>query len=412
MTPRDNVALKAPSDAAPSRDELIARARALVPFLKENAAKTEATRALLPEVVQKLFDAGLMRYFAPKRYGGYEADWGIQYYISKELAKGCPSTAWVSSVVGQHLMHASRFPREAQEEVFADGPDFIVATSSAPKGAKARKVDGGYMVSGAFGFSSGIDHSKWGIAFGMVDNVRMYFLLPRKDYSIGDVWHTIGMRGTGTKDLVIQPEVFVPEHRAIIWNEFNAANPPGAKANDGYIYAMEFGPHIAGTSPLGPIVGAAEAALETYLEITKSRVSAIDGGKIGDSELIHFRIAECSAELHAADLIARTDFDILHEAGKARRTLSEKEKYELQRNRGFIAELCMRSTERLVRMMGAMGIFDENPVNRYFRDIHAMTTQVGVAKDVTFPPWGRWALGVPQKWFYQQTPPKPAEKAG
>lgn len=400
MTPRDNAALKASTDAVPTRAELIARAKALVPFLKANAAATEVRRSLMPEVVEKLFEAGLMRYFVPRRFGGYEADWGVQYYISKELAHGCPSTAWVSSVVGQHTMHASRFSKEAQDEIFADGPDLIIATSSAPKKVSARKVPGGFMVSGIYGFSSGIDHSKWGMAFGAVDGVRTYFLMPRKDYEIGDVWHTIGMRGTGTKDLIVPPEVFVPERRSLPWAVFNAANPPGSKVLDGYIYAMEFGPHIAGTSPLGPIVGAAEAALETYIEITRNRVSAIDGTKIGDSELIHLRIAESASEIHAADMIARNDLDILHEAGKAGKVLGEKEKFELQRNRGFIGELCMRSTQRLIRMMGAMGIFDENPVNRYFRDIHAMTTQVGVAVDVTMPPWGRWALGLPQKGLF------------
>lgn len=401
MNPRENLARKTPADEIPSREELVARAKALVPFLKANAAATEARRSLLPEVVEKLFSEGLMRYFTPRRYGGYEADWGIQYYISKELAHGCPSTAWVSSVVGQHTMHASRFPKEAQDEVFADGPDLIIATSSGAKGATAEKVPGGYRISGAYGFSSGIDHSKWGMAFGMMENnpaKRIYFLLPRHEYEVGDVWHTIGMRGTGTKDIVVKDK-FVPDHRALPMAVFASAHAPGSKVNPGYIYAMEFGPHIAGTSPLGPIVGAAEAALEAYIDITKKRVSAIDGAKIGDSELIHLRLAESASEVHAADMIARHDLDFLHRKGKAGELLTDGEKFELQRNRGFIGELCMRSTQRLIRMMGAMGIFDENPVNRYFRDIHAMTTQVGVAIDVTMPPWGRWALGLPQKGY-------------
>ena len=327
-------------------------------------------------------------------------DWGTQYYISKEIAHGCPSTAWVVSVVGQHTCHAARFSREAQEEVWSGSKDIIVATSSVQRpGTSATRVKGGFIVNGAYGFSSAIDHSAWGMAVGAIEGEgpeRHYFLMPRKDYDIADVWHVIGMRGTGTKDLVVR-EAFIPEYRAQKFAAFNAANPPGAKWNDGYIYAMEMGLHVHGSSPLGPVVGTAEAALADYLEITRDRVSAILGTKVADSDAVHFRVSESAAEIHAADLIARTDLQRLHERGKAGARFNEQEMLELQRNRGFIAELCMRSVNRLVRMMGATGIFDENPLNRYFRDIHAMTTQVGVAWDFTMPHWGRWALGVPAK---------------
>ena len=386
--------------SAPSLADLVARAQALVPYLKAEAAATDERRSLSPETVRKLFDAGLLRFFQPRRYGGWEMDWGTQYYISKEIAHGCPSTAWVVSVVGQHTCHAARFSKEAQEEVWSGSKDIIVATSSVQRpGTSARRVKGGFLVNGAYGFSSAIDHSSWGMAVGAIEGEgpeRYYFLMPRQDYDIADVWHVIGMRGTGTKDLVVR-EAFVPEYRAQKFAGFNAANPPGATWNDGYIYAMEMGLHVHGSSPLGPVVGTAEAALADYLEITRDRVSAILGTKVAESDAVHFRVSESAAEIHAADLIARTDLQRLHERGKAGDRFTEQEMLELQRNRGFIAELCMRSVNRLVRMMGATGIFDENPLNRYFRDIHAMTTQVGVAWDFTMPHWGRWALGVPAK---------------
>ena len=378
----------------------MARARALTPYLKEEAAATDDRRSLSTETVRRLFDAGLLRFFQPRRFGGWEMDWGTQYVISKEIAHGCPSTAWVVSVVGQHTCHAARFPKEAQEEVWSGSQDIIVATSSVQRpGASVVRVKGGFIVNGGFGFSSAIDHSAWGLAAGAVEGegpARYYFLLPRKDYDIDDVWHVIGMRGTGTKDLVAR-EAFVPEHRSLLFSDFNGANPPGATCNDGYIYAMEMGLHVHGSSPLGPIVGTAEAALADYLEITRDRVSAILGSKVAESDAVHFRVSESASEIHAADLIACTDLQRLHERGKAGGRFNEQEMLELQRNRGFVAELCVRSVNRLVRMMGATGIFDENPLNRYFRDIHAMTTQVGVAWDFTMPHWGRWALGVPAK---------------
>ena len=178
----------APEARIPTLEELVARAKELVPYLKAEAAATDERRTLSEATVRKLFNAGLLRYFQPRRYGGWEMDWGAQYYISKEIAHGCPSTAWVVSVVGQHTCHAARFPKEAQEEVWATSQDVIVATSSTQKkGARVRRVKGGFVVSGAYGFSSGIDHSAWGVANGAVEgegNERCYFLVPRREYEI------------------------------------------------------------------------------------------------------------------------------------------------------------------------------------------------------------------------------------
>ncbi|MSO64471.1 MAG: hypothetical protein EXQ85_01480 [Alphaproteobacteria bacterium] len=400
---------------APTLDQLVKNAWDLVPHLTAEGKATEDRRSLSAETVRKLFAAGLLRYFQPRRYGGWEMDWGTQYYIAKAIAHGCPSTAWIVSVVGQHVCHAARFPGEAQDELWANGPDVIVATSSTVKpNARAHRVKAGFIVEGSYGFSSGIDHSAWGLANGTVNGEgpeRWYFMMPRKDYTIDDTWHTIGMRGTGTKDMHAM-EAFVPDHRSIRMTTFNAAHPPGSKHNPSYIYDWEMGPWVHGSSPLGPVVGTAEAALKAYIEITKSRVSALTGARVADSDAVHLRLSESAAEVYAADLVARTDLQLLHERGKAGQTLSEQEKIELVRNRGLVADLCMRSLTRLVRMMGAIGIFEDNPLNRYYRDLHAMTTQVGVAFDVTMPHWGRWALGIAGKGVMSPTagfgtPPAP-----
>ncbi len=391
----------------PALADLERRAWELVPHLQAEGAATDARRTLSEVTVRKLFDAGILRYFQPRRYDGWEMPWGTQYYLSKIIAHGCPSTAWVVSVVGQHLCHAARFPGEAQDEVWAGSKDIIVATSSTTKpNARVERVKGGFIVEGSYGFSSGIDHSAWGLANGAVDGegpARWYFLMPRKDYTIDDTWHTIGMRGTGTKDLHAQ-KAFVPEHRALRFDIFNNANPPGAKHNPGYIYQMEMGPHVHGSSPLGPVVGTAEGAVKAYIDITKSRISALTGARVADNEAVHLRLSESSAEVHAADLVARHDLELLHERGKAGQPLSEKEKVELVRNRGYIAEQCVRAVTRLVRMMGALGIFDDNPLNRYYRDIHAMTTQVGVSWDATMPHYGRWALGIAARGIMSTVP--------
>ncbi|MEQ8246312.1 MAG: acyl-CoA dehydrogenase family protein [Alphaproteobacteria bacterium] len=379
--------------SVPTIDDLCARATALVPYLKTEAAATEQRRALSPETMAKLHDAGFFRFFRPKAYGGYEMDWGAQYRFSKILAHACPSTAWVASVVGQHSCHVARFAKQAQDEVWPDDADLLITTGSVPRAnVKTERVAGGYQVSGSVGFASGVDHSGWAMALFPIDGVPCQVLLPRTDYEVEDTWFVAGMRGTGTKDIHV-PGTFVPAHRVMPSVAFNESGPPGAGVNPSYIYAMEFAP-VQGSSPLGPLIGTAEGALEAYLDITRAKTGAIFGNRVAESSAVQMRVAESAAEIHAADVVAVQDFQILHDAGKAGRRLSDGERTAIVRNRGLIAKLCVRATQRLVQMMGAIGLSDENPVQRHYRDVQAMATQIGVAFDVNMPPWGRWALGL------------------
>ncbi|MDA1057963.1 MAG: acyl-CoA dehydrogenase family protein [Proteobacteria bacterium] len=377
----------------PTIDDLTDRATALVPYLKEHAAATEQRRTLSSDTVAKLHEAGFFRFFRPKAYGGYEMDWGSQYRFAKVLAHGCPSTAWVAAVVGQHSCHVARFAKQAQDEVWPDQADLLIATGSLPRAnVKTERVAGGVRVSGSIGFASGVDHSGWAMASVPIDGAGHQILLPRADYEVEDTWFVAGMRGTGTKDIHV-PGALVPDHRVMPSVVFNESQPPGAGVNPGYIYAMEFAP-VQGSSPVGPLIGTAEGALATYIDMTRTKKGAIFGNKIAESSAVQMRLAESAAEINAADAVAVRDFQVLHEAGKTGRRLSDAERTAIVRNRAMIAKLCVRATQRLVQMMGALGLADDNPVQRHFRDVQAMVTQIGVAFDVNMPPWGRLALGL------------------
>lgn len=225
-----------------------------------------------------------------------------------------------------------------------------------------------------------------------IDGVGHQVLLPRSDYEIEDTWFVAGMKGTGTKDIHV-PGTFVPDHRIMPAITFNEQNPPGAGVHDSYIYSMEFAP-VQGSSPLGPLIGTAEGALAHYIEMTRAKKGAIFGNKVAESSAVQIKLSESAAEINAADVVAQKDFVFLHEAAKAGRRLNDEERTAIVRNRGLIAKLCMRATQRLVQMMGASGLTDDNPVQRHFRDVQGMATQIGVAFDVNMPPWGRWALGL------------------
>jgi 3-hydroxy-9,10-secoandrosta-1,3,5(10)-triene-9,17-dione monooxygenase len=377
----------------PTVDDLTTRAEELVPYLKDQAATTEQNRTLPTETVTKLHEAGFFRFFRPRAYGGFEMDWGSQYTFSKILAHGCPSTAWIAAVVGQHSCHVGRFARQAQDEVWADDSDLLIATGSVPRAnVKTERVTGGVKVSGSVGFASGVDHSGWAMALVPIDGVGHQVLLPQRDYEVEDTWFVAGMRGTGTKDIHV-PGTFVPDHRIMPSITFNEQNPPGAGIHDSYIYAMEFAP-VQGSSPLGPLIGTAEGALGHYVAMTRTKKGAIFGNKVAENAAVQMRVSESAAEIHAADIVAQNDFAFLHGAAKSGRRLSNEERTAIVRNRALIAKMCVRATQRLVQMMGAAGLSDDNPVQRHYRDVQGMATQIGVAFDVNMPPWGRWALGL------------------
>lgn len=374
--------------------ELLDRALALVPALKERAADTEKRRALSGDVMAELFSAGLLRYFQPVRYGGYAMDWGIQYDLGRILAKGCPSTAWIACVVGGHAAFVGRFPERAQDAVWGNAEDVLIATASVQKTGAVRKDNGGFRLDGTWGFASGVDHAEWVMVAGRMpgETEASQYLIPRNDFSIDDVWHVAGMRGTGTKDVIVH-DAFVPAYCVLPQSVFHGVNPPGAEVNSHYIYTAEFRPFM-GSSLLGPIVGTADAAMTDYLEITRARKSAIFGNAVAENPIVQTRVAEAAAELNAADAVARRQLARLSARGKAGEPFPPNERAEAARDRAFIMKLCVDSTDRLVRMMGATGMYDTNPVQRHFRDIHGMATQFGVNWDLNMLPYGQWVLGL------------------
>ena len=147
------------------------------------------------------------------------------------------------------------------------------------------------------------------------DKEASQFLFPRADFSIDDVWHVAGMKGTGTKDIVLN-DAFVPEHRALPLSRFTGAMPPCSAANAHYIYQTEFRP-FSGSSLLGPILGTAEAAFAYYTGITRERIGAIFGNKVADNAAVQMRVSESAAELAAAAALAENMYVMLNARGKA-----------------------------------------------------------------------------------------------
>ena len=380
-------------------DELIERAKSLVPVLKERAQATEERRELLPETMADLHRLGLLKYYQPKMFGGYEMDWGAHAHIATELAKGCTSTAWIQCVVGAHTWMAARFGMEAQKEIFAN-PDVLIATAFAGgRNVDVKKVEGGYRLTGEWSFASGLSHSEWAIVGTQTETATRdeyemtLFALPKGDFGKNDNWYVSGLRGTGSMNIVID-DAFIPDHRTIPISTFDTGAGEGAKAHDCYSY-QAYMPEYFFSVPLGPIVGTAMGAMDAYLEITKNRFGAMFGERVAEQIPVQTRIAESSAEIAAAKLLFDRVFEILHKRGSNYERVHKDELVRLKRDCVFIGKLCSRAVGRLVKMMGASGLGNWNPVQRFHRDMEALTAHQSQQWEIGMTPFGRYALELP-----------------
>jgi 3-hydroxy-9,10-secoandrosta-1,3,5(10)-triene-9,17-dione monooxygenase len=186
--------------------EVIDGVRELLPALRDRAQEAEDARAVPADSIKALAETGFFRLLQPAAFGGYEAD-PMDFYTAVRLIAGaCGSTGWVASVLGVHPWHTGLFTADAQQEVWGNDQAARISSSYAPTG-KAVKVDGGHLVSGRWSFSSGCDHASWVLLGQIVTDAEnrptdfRTFLLPRSDYTIDDVWDTVGLRGTGSNDI-------------------------------------------------------------------------------------------------------------------------------------------------------------------------------------------------------------------
>src|SRR5215813_12670849 len=192
MSAVETLSSAAPVQSFPSGAELIERARALAPRLKERAVRAERDRNIPRESVEEYIDAGLIRTIMPKRFGGCEHDHEVAFDIAVELGRStCGSSAWCLNYLSDHAGILAHFPDEAQHDVWDKNRDACIATSAAPTG-KAEVAPGGYRLNGQWSWSSGSRHSHWVMIGGLVHRTGEHhpdmrlFLVPAADLKILD----------------------------------------------------------------------------------------------------------------------------------------------------------------------------------------------------------------------------------
>jgi 3-hydroxy-9,10-secoandrosta-1,3,5(10)-triene-9,17-dione monooxygenase len=382
-------------------DEAMRRAREAVPVLRERAQAAEAARMLIRENEQFLHETGLFRFHQPRAFGGMELPFVAVVDIPAELARGCPSTAWNVGNLACHHWILGYYAPETQREVWDANPDALIASSIALAAGRGRRADGGFLVSGRWPFSSGVDNSEWNMLAVTVygDDGRTpvdwrLCLVPKSDYEILDTWDAVGMVATGSKDVAVA-DLFVPERRALALERCRGgAGHPGGAAGPGPLYRM---PIVAASShPLaGAALGAAEGAYEHVLAAMAGRTGTYTGAKVADFQAVQIKLARARCLVDSARHLLRQSAIAFQASAERDEVPDLAEKLRFRAHSAFAVNQAREAVETLWSCYGAQGLYRRDPLQRFLRDVLAISQHFSYNFDIAGSAFGLHALGRP-----------------
>lgn len=370
-------------------EELLRRASQLVPLLKERAARTEELRRIPDDTVQDLLSSKLHLIGVPQLFGGLDVNYGLMLEVGALLGTGCASTSWCYSIWSAHSWLVGYWPLEAQEEVFGKSPDILTSSSLNAGKSAMEKTTSGFRLSGRWEFSSGCDAAQWVMVGTDVPEGRVWVLVPRSDYEIVDTWFVSGLKGTGSKDIVIK-DVFVPQHRILDRDRGGDEERNGWEIHQQDRYRLPL-LVLLGWDLVAPMIGIAQGMIE---EFTAVLTGTSGPGRTADSDAVQSRLSQASGELDAARALMRSDLRETFEKAQKGETPTTLERSRFRRDKAFIAQLCLSSVNRLFEFSGGRGIFDSESLQRYHRDIQAAVRRDGFIMEIGGLQYGRVALGL------------------
>ncbi len=358
----------------PTSDELMARARALVPMLRERAERCESARRVPAESVQDFARAGLLRMCQPARFGGYELGWDVLCDIADVLAPACGSQAWLQHIFADHTVLVATFPALAQDDVWGKRHDAITSASFDPTG-RATRVDGGFLFSGRHGFSSGIDYADWLICGGQIvekDGLDgpHFFLVPKRD---------------ADKSFVVTDK-FIPSHRFLDGRQSLAGNGPGTAVNRAPVYRLPRFGGVTSTGFAALAVGMARGVFAEWLAHTGPRTSR--GVAIGAQQGTQILAARSAAEIDAAHALyqvtLRGGMRRVEEGG----VISSAERLTAKRNVAFSCQLALKAGTRLFNAAGGRALYMKGAMQRQYRNLLGAVAHHGVNWEASAAEYG------------------------
>ncbi|MCG4454946.1 flavin-dependent monooxygenase [Pseudomonas sp. MMS21-TM103] len=378
-------------------NSLLADLNAILPQIAANAIRAEQERQVPAENIALLKAIGMHRAFQPKVYGGLEISLPEFADCVAALAGACASTAWAFSLLCTHSHQLALFPKQLQDEIWGNDRDATASSSIAPFG-KVEEAEGGVIFNGEMGWSSGSDHAEWAIVGCRRKNaegewIYCFAVLPRSDYQIRDDWFAAGMKGSGTKTLIIE-DVFVPNHRIQAAKDMMEGKSAGfGLYPDSKIFYSPYRPYFAsGFSAIG--LGVAERMLVAFREKTKNRVRAYTGASVGAATPSLMRLAESTHQVVAARAFLEKTWQEHAEHSELHQFPSRETLAFWRTNQAYAVKMCIQAVDRLFEASGGMSWFENNEMQRLFRDSHMTGAHAYTDYDVCKQILGRELMGL------------------
>lgn len=382
-------------------------ATALIPLLRRDAPAAENSGDLTPEVVQALDDAGVFKLSIPVEYGGYAAGARDLTEVSAALGRGDGSAAWMTFVQGGLRMVAA-FPEPVAKEILAEAGTWVgplvaggTAFSAAPTGT-ARKVEGGWMVTGTWHFASGSKHAAWLTAGVELDAGgqpgRAIVVFRRDQVEILDNWKVMGLAGTSSNSFTVREEVFVPGHRLIDLMSLGGLMAGVSQRYGGL--GFKSGPQgsmlSVSLTHLAIALGMAEGAFECFVEQANSRKPFnLPYATVAEMPSTQVTAGKARAMINAAGSLILDRADEVDRLALAGRDLSGPEMQERTMDLAYAAQVCSEAIDMMQNALGSSTVSLKNPIQRFARDTRVLVSHGATRLDPTAELSGRILLGQP-----------------
>lgn len=377
--------------------ELIERARSMAPKLSERARGAEDAGLIHIETIREMQDAGFFKILQSQRWGGYEMDPRVFYSVQMALAEGCMATAWIYGVVGVHNWQLPLFPEEAQQDVWSKDNSTLIAPTYMPTG-KADKVDGGYSFSGRWSWSSGVEHCEWILLGGLLPKLdgsgieHCTFLLPKSDFKVVHNFDVLGLRATGSHDIVVE-NAFVPEHRTQRTNDHSDAGCPGRATNPGWLYRIPF-TQVFQRAVSKACIGATNGAIASFRLRAASFVGK-HGSKTAEDVNAQLAVSEAMMATDQLELVLMRNYQRIVNCARTGERMPVEERLMQRAQSSQVPKICADAVNEIMRACAAGGVFKTNPIERIFRDLHVARGHIANNTDAYARAHGSVMLGLP-----------------
>jgi indole-3-acetate monooxygenase len=383
-----------------ARVDCVANARALAPAIRAAASRIEDDRELPADIVAALHEARLFRMLVPRSLGGEEIS-PVEYVQAiEELAKADASTAWCVAQTSVCSTIAKCLKPETGAEIFKKNPRGVLAWGPLGKTAKAIAETGGYRVTGSYPFASGSKHATWLAAHAAVyepdgqprrdtngNLLEMSFVFPRECATFADVWHVIGLKGTGSNTYSVT-DLFVPEDRAIT----AMARISAERHEQGPLYSFTIY-QLFGASFAAVGLGIARSILDDFVALAQAKTPTGHTSLLRDNAVIQSQVGVAESQLVAARVFFLHVIEDIWRAACAG-TPSVEQRLRMRMGAAHAAHTARQVADTAYHGAGATAVFETNPFERRFRDINAVSQQVQSHFSI-FEVIGRYFLGLP-----------------